>query len=64
MRRLFMTGDTHGDFDFLAGWCRNNETTYEDILIILGDAGINYYGPTQKKELALKEMIKQGAQGV
>jgi len=58
MRRLFMTGDTHGDFDFLAGWCRNNETTYEDILIILGDAGINYYGPTQKKELALKEMIK------
>lgn len=58
MRRLFMTGDTHGDFDFLAGWCRNNETTYEDILIILGDAGINYYGPTQKKELALKDMIK------
>lgn len=58
MRRLFMTGDTHGDFDFLAGWCRDNETTYEDILIILGDAGINYYGPTQKKELALKDMIK------
>lgn len=58
MRRLFITGDTHGDFDFLAGWCRDNETTYEDILIILGDAGINYYGPTQKKELALKDMIK------
>ena len=57
MRRLFITGDTHGDFDFLSSWCEINNTTYEDILLILGDAGINYYGPTQPREVALKDKI-------
>lgn len=57
MRRMFVTGDTHGRFNFLEPFCEEFNTTTEDILIILGDAGINYYGCTSKKEEKLKKFI-------
>ena len=41
--RVFITGDTHGDFNNIAKFCKKNETTTDDVMIILGDAGINYY---------------------
>lgn len=41
---IYVTGDTHGDFSRIKDFCRRMQTTKEDILIILGDAGINYYG--------------------
>ena len=40
---IYITGDKHGDFDFLDYFCEKYNTTIDDILIILGDAGINYY---------------------
>lgn len=40
---IFITGDTHGDFHRVAAFCDSVPTYDEDILIILGDAGINYY---------------------
>jgi 3-oxoacid CoA-transferase subunit A len=40
---VYLTGDTHGDFDRISQFCDENNTTKEDILIILGDAGINYF---------------------
>lgn len=43
MGRLFITGDKHGKFIDLFNFCKKVETTKEDILIIVGDAGINYY---------------------
>lgn len=50
MPRVFITGDTHGNFSFLKQWCEKVGTTKEDYLIILGDAGINYYlGKLSKK---------------
>ena len=36
---LYITGDTHGDF-YRFGHLGLND---EDIMIILGDVGINYY---------------------
>lgn len=39
---IYITGDTHGRFERLWHFCRRRETTKEDVLIILGDAGINY----------------------
>ena len=42
--RLFITGDRHGRFDDLEYFCQANDTTEDDALIILGDAGILYYG--------------------
>ena len=41
---IFITGDTHGDFSRLHTFCQRFETTREDIMIILGDAGFNFFG--------------------
>lgn len=40
---VYLTGDTHGRFERIACFCRDNHTTRGDVLIILGDAGVNYY---------------------
>lgn len=41
---IYITGDTHGDFRRIAFFCDvQQHTSPEDIMIILGDAGINYY---------------------
>ncbi len=41
---IYLTGDTHGDFERVSEFCAERHTTKEDILIILGDAGFNYHG--------------------
>lgn len=41
---IYITGDTHGYFDRIEDFCWNMNTTSDDILIILGDSGINYSG--------------------
>lgn len=40
---IYITGDTHRDFERIEMFCDEYFTTKEDILIILGDAGINYF---------------------
>ncbi len=40
---IYITGDTHREFDRIRYFCEKNKTTKNDIIIILGDAGINYY---------------------
>jgi 3-oxoacid CoA-transferase subunit A len=53
---IYLTGDTHGVFDRVEDFCTAADTVKDDILIILGDAGINYFGESEdrptKKELA------------
>lgn len=44
---IYITGDTHGDFRNVARFCERIQTEKSDILIILGDAGINYCGGEQ-----------------
>lgn len=41
---FYLTGDTHGDFQRIEEFCCENKTTHSDVMIILGDAGINYFG--------------------
>lgn len=41
---IYITGDTHGDFARIRHFCSRMKTTKDDVMIILGDAGINYYG--------------------
>ena len=48
--RLFVRGDTHANFNFLPYFCEEDQTEYDDILIILGDAGILYYGENNPRE--------------
>lgn len=51
---IYLTGDTHGDFKRIAHFCARMHTKPSDIMIILGDTGINFYGSWRdrhKKEL-------------
>lgn len=40
--RILVTGDKHGQIQELKRFCTRMETTPDDLLIILGDAGFNY----------------------
>lgn len=40
---IYITGDTHSNFDRVKLFCDKMQTTKDDILIILGDAGLNYF---------------------
>lgn len=40
---IYITGDTHRNFERIRQFCDRFDTTTDDIMIILGDAGINYY---------------------
>lgn len=48
---IYITGDTHRDFDRVFDFCEEYGTTKEDILVILGDTGINYYCGFRDEEL-------------
>ena len=54
---IYVTGDTHGEFRRLIDFCDKVQPTKDDIMIILGDAGINYSGNPKdgwKKQLLAK----------
>ena len=57
MRNLnvYITGDTHGKFDRVQYFCQEHKTNTDDVLIILGDTGINYY--LNYKDKQLKEWL-------
>ena len=40
---IYITGDKHGNFSEVYAFCCKNKTTRDDLMIVLGDAGINYY---------------------
>ena len=42
MPRIFVKGDFHSQFGGLKDFCKKAETTTEDILVVLGDFGVNY----------------------
>ena len=54
---IYITGDTHRNFRRVAALCDTVESTKEDILIILGDAGINYFG--KLKDYVLKRHLSE-----
>ncbi len=53
----YITGDTHRDFEKVYELCENNDTTQDDVLIILGDVGINFY--CDSKDVDLKNELSQ-----
>ena len=50
---IYITGDTHRDFSRLDGLNFNDD----DILIVLGDAGINYY--LNDEDIRFKKYLKR-----
>lgn len=56
---IYITGDKHGDFNDIFNFCTKYKTTREDILIVLGDAGINYFA--SERDYILKNSLLQYA---
>ncbi len=52
---IYLTGDTHGEFDRIEDFCEECGTTPEDVMVILGDAGINYW--LDERDEVLKERL-------
>lgn len=48
---IYVTGDTHRRFDRIELFCHKFATTTDDVLVILGDAGINYYGGVRDSDV-------------
>lgn len=48
---FYITGDTHRDFGRIEDFCARINPAPEDVMIILGDAGINYYGGWRDQDL-------------
>ena len=44
---IYITGDKHADFRNVYDFCSDNKTSLDDVLIVLGDAGINYFNNEQ-----------------
>lgn len=55
---IYITGDTHGDFERIIYFSKMMNTTIQDVLIILGDAGLNYHlnERDEKKKNKLKKL--------
>jgi len=54
---IYITGDTHRNFKRTAAFCDTVESTTDDLLIILGDAGIHYFG--SEKDRILKRQLAE-----
>ena len=55
---IYITGDKHGDLEFVRDFCNNHPgLSTEDVLIILGDVGINYDLNWQEKRV--KRMLSK-----
>ena len=54
---IYITGDTQRDFRRIGDFCARMNTARDDIMIILGDAGINYYG--EPRDRYLKQELEE-----
>ena len=52
---IYITGDKHANYKDVLFFCYQNNTSKEDTLIILGDAGINYF--LDLRDYLLKESL-------
>lgn len=51
MGRVLVTGDRHGDYKDVERFCLKWNTSKDDLLIVLGDNGVNYWGPHRDKHI-------------
>ena len=58
---IYITGDTHGAFNHIAEFANKMQTTLDDVMIILGDTGLNYYIHNGKDDKWAKKLKKEVA---
>lgn len=56
-RKFYITGDKHRSFKNVESFCRQMNTRKKDVLIILGDAGFNYFG--DERDETLKKSVSE-----
>lgn len=54
---IYITGDKHADFYEVCYFCKKEKTSKDDLMIILGDAGINYFN--DERDYKLKEKLSE-----
>lgn len=54
---IYITGDTHRDFTRIWHFAERMQTTKEDVLVILGDSGLNYYHHLNERNGLLKRVL-------
>jgi len=54
---IYITGDKHADFSSIYTFCLENQTTINDVMIVLGDVSINYY--LDDRDYILKNSLLQ-----
>lgn len=52
---IILTGDTHGEFERIEEFCAEYATTPDDVMVILGDAGVNYF--LDERDVEKKERL-------
>ena len=53
----YITGDTHGNFDRITYFQNKMQLSANDVLIVLGDVGLNYY--KNQKDIKRKELVSK-----
>ena len=54
---IWITGDTHRDFSRFDSFCRYNGTTKDDLMIVFGDAALNFSG--EKSDRIMKYEVSR-----
>lgn len=57
VNRIFVHGDVHGNFEWIADFCRDNQTTTSDVLVLLGDSGILYGEKADRAEQIINNYL-------
>ena len=52
---VYVTGDTHRDFSRYLAFSKRYGWSQDDVMVILGDAGLNYFGG--KQDFLLKKEV-------
>ena len=55
--KFYITGDKHRHFDRLTEFCQTHALRKKDVIVILGDSGLNYF--EDKRDDALKERLSR-----
>jgi len=59
VRRVYVRGDVHGNFDWLKPFCEKENTTTNDVMILAGDSGLLFYGKNKTREILLKKICSR-----
>lgn len=57
MPHVYITGDKHGSYKDVERFCLRWNTSRDDLLIILGDNGVNYWGADDRRDRKLKAYL-------